>query len=262
VNSARKLRTLCVVGGLLALVLMGSQCRAAPPPVEEGVLRVRVQGVYPHDPAAFTQGLLWHEGFLFESTGQQRESTLRRVDLTSGEVLQERKLSDSVWAEGLARVDDRLIQLSYRAGRAWEYDLSSFEPTREFEYRGEGWGLCYDGGQLWMSNGSALLTRRDPETFGAIGTLTVTSEGRPVNNLNELECAEGWIFANIFTTNRIVRIDPLTGEVSGTIIVEGLLDSEESRTASVLNGIAYDPEREVFFITGKDWPKLFEVTFD
>lgn len=250
---------------LIGFSLSGCTIRAQPIQVDNGgvaTLGLRVLAVYPHDTNALTQGLFWHDGSLYESTGFRGESTLRRVDLESGKVQQQHKLPDTIWAEGLARVEDRIIQLSYKTGRAWEYDLNSFEPLREFEYDTEGWGLCYDGTQLWMSNGSTQLIQRDASSFEKLGSVTVTSKGKPVEKLNELECTPDWIYANIFKTNHIVRIDPLTGEISATIVADGLLTAEERESAGVLNGIAFDAEREVFYITGKYWPKLYEVIFE
>jgi glutaminyl-peptide cyclotransferase len=242
-------------------MVLAARCRAAEGPALER-LRVRVLAAYPHDPSAYTQGLLWHEGALYESTGQYGQSRLRRVDLKSGEVLAERVLPDDVFGEGLARVDDRLVQLSWREGRAWSYTLAGFEPRAEWTYAGEGWGLCYDGARLWMSDGSDRLVQRDPITFDPLGEVPVTTGGQPASRLNELECAEGWVYANVYQSDWILRIDPQSGEVRGLIDASGLLTASERQGVDVLNGIAYNPDREVFYLTGKYWPRLFEVVFE
>jgi len=255
------LRAALAIFGLLVLMILASRCRAAEVPTAER-LSARVRGSFPHDPTSYTQGLLWHSGALFESTGQYGRSSLRRVDLASGTVLDQRALPDALFAEGLARVEDRLVQLTWRAGLATAYDLESLEPLAEWNYQGEGWGLCFDGGQLWMSDGSDRLQRRDPATFVALGELAVTLDGQPLQRLNELECAEGWIYANVYETNLIARIDPASGRVAALVDASNLLSAAEKEGAEVLNGIAYDAEREVFFLTGKYWPRLFEVTFE
>jgi glutaminyl-peptide cyclotransferase len=258
---AATLRALMGLFTLVAVMLLAARCRAAEPPAVEH-LRVRVLAVHPHDPDSFTQGLLWHDGSLYESTGLYGSSRLRRVEPESGGVLQERRLADEFFGEGLARVGDRLIQLTWQNRRGFVYDLRTFEPLSEVVYDTEGWGLCHDGSQLWMSDGSAYLTRRDMDTFADYGRLEVTQDGAPVALLNELECAEGWIYANILESDRIVRIDPSSGRVRATIDASGLLTPTERVAAGVLNGIAYEPRTEVFYVTGKNWPRLFEVVFE
>ncbi len=230
-----------------------------PPRVER--LAVEVVNSFPHDPAAFTQGLLWSGGKLYESTGLEGRSTLRRVDLTTGRSEKLTGLPDEIFAEGLALAGDELIQLSYRNGRAFVYALPTFAKLREHPYSGEGWGLTFDGRRLVMSDGSARLVFRDPASFAAKGEITVMHAGQPVARLNELEWAEGQIFANIWMTDTIVRIDPESGEVTAHIDAAGLLAASERAGTDVLNGIAHAPERGTFFITGKLWPKLFEVRF-
>ena len=231
-----------------------------PEPVVER-LRVNVLHTYPHSPEAFTQGLLWHEGHLYESTGLYGESSLRRVALETGEVLQRRAIEPRFFAEGLARVGDRLFQLTWQEGETHVFGLDSFEPIRTFEHEGEGWGLCYDGARLVMSDGSARLFFRDPESFELTRTVTVRQDGEPVDQLNELECVDGVVWANVWQTDRILRIDPASGRVTGVVDARGLLTPEERREADVLNGIAWIPERGHFVITGKQWPHLFEVDF-
>lgn len=223
-------------------------------------LVARVIHTYPHAPDAFTQGLLWHEGHLYESTGLHRRSSVREVDLESGEVLRRRDIEDpQIFAEGLARVGDRLFQITWQENRAFVYGLRDFSPIREFTYEGEGWGLCFDGEHLVMSDGSDRLFFRDPETFEVERTVHVRDRGRPVDQLNELECVDGAVWSNVWQTDQILRIDPATGRVTAIVDARGLLTEEEQLDADVLNGIAWIPERGHFVITGKEWPHLFEV---
>lgn len=222
---------------------------------------VQVQAVLPHDPGAFTQGLLWSEGRLYESTGEYGESSLRKVDPATGRVEQEVSLASDQFGEGLALVDDRLIQLTWQNGVALVYDADSFEEIQRYSYQGEGWGLCYDGYRLYMSDGTASLSLRDRESFEEVGRLQVTLEGRPLGALNELECAEGWIYANVYQTDVIVRIAPHSGEVQAVIDAADLLSPEERPAAGVLNGIAYRGDNSRFLLTGKYWPSIFEVDF-
>lgn len=224
-------------------------------------LTVRVLHTYPHDPEAFTQGLLWHEGHLFESTGQYGASAVRRVALETGEVLQRRANEAMVFGEGLARVRDQLVQLSWMEHEAYVWNLRDFTPVRTFEYAGEGWGLCYDGAQLVMTDGSDRIFFRDPETFAILRTVHVRDRGESVDQLNELECVDGVLWANVWRTDRILRIDPHDGRVTAVVDARGLLTDDERRSADVLNGIAWIPERRHFAITGKLWPHIFEVEF-
>lgn len=225
-----------------------------------------VLNVYPHDDSAFTQGLLWHDGYLYESTGLYGYSTLRRVDIESGEPLESLSLDEAYFAEGLELVGDKLIQLTWQAGMAFVYDVASFDLIEIIEYEGEGWGLCYDGRYLFMSDGSPYLSLRDAETFDLIVRAAVTYQGTtvPPQLLNELECVGDDIYANAWNTDLIFRIDKWTGDVTAVIDASALMtDAEKAELAagSVLNGIAWNPESETFFITGKKWHKLFEVTF-
>lgn len=226
-------------------------------------LRVDVLRELPHDTTAYTQGLLWRDGWLYESTGQYGDSRLRRIDPETGTVEQEIHTSPAFFGEGLAAVNDQLVMLTWKAERAFVYDTSSFEQVRMFRYRGEGWGLCHDGDRrrLIMSNGSDLLTFRDPATFEQNGSIRVTLRGRPLMQLNELACVNEFVYANVYQEEYLVVIDPESGRVTHQIDAAGLLTDEESRGVDVLNGIAYDPTAESFYITGKDWPKMFEVRF-
>lgn len=230
------------------------------------VLVPQTLAVYAHDSEAFTQGLIWAGGQLYESTGLWGESSLRRVDLASGSAEEILPLADEYFAEGLERVGDRLIQLTWKAGQAFVYDFASFELVNTLEYQGEGWGLCYDGRHLFMSDGSPYLSIRDAQSFALIFRGAVTLEGQviPAQLLNELECVGEFIYANAWNTEYIFRIDKYTGQVSALIDASGLLSQAEREAlapGSVLNGIAWNPESETFYITGKKWPKLFEVVF-
>jgi glutaminyl-peptide cyclotransferase len=218
---------------------------------------------YPHDPGAFTQGLLLHDGDFYESTGQYGESTLRQVDVETGRVVRQVDLPGDVFAEGLTLVDDRLIQITWRERFAYVYDLD-FNITGTFDYETEGWGICYDGTDLYMSDGSSTLYVRDPETFAVTRMVAVTRAGEPVMRINELECVDDRVYANVWQTDEIVIIDATTGEVLSTIDASGLLTEDEQASlfnGAVLNGIAYNPESDTFYITGKYWPRLFEVRF-
>ena len=236
----------------------GSESSApAASPIEQ--LRVHVVAKYPHAGDAFTQGLLWHEGALYESTGRYGESTLRRVRLEDGVVLSQRNLDPSFFGEGLALVDDRLIQLTWRAGVALVSDLQSLQGEDTLRYPGEGWGLCFDGTALVMSDGSSILDLRDPDTMELLREMTVWRGDRPLRKLNELECVGDDVYANIWQSNEIARIDAKSGRVTALIDASGLLTPAEAVRADVLNGIAYKPETDTFLLTGQLWPHVFEV---
>ena len=227
-------------------------------------LTAEVLAEYPHDSLAWTQGLLWYEGDLYESTGEYGKSTLRRVDLASGTSKLQIDLDPALYGEGLTLVDDRLIQLTWKEQVAIVYDRETFEEVERFSYQGEGWGICYDGEFLWMSNGSDRLTKRDAQTFEPLSEIRVTQDGLSISRLNELECVNGRILSHIWFTDQIIEIDPQTGNVTANINLFDLLTPEERadlETGEVLNGIAYNPEKDVYFVTGKHWPKLFEVRF-
>ncbi len=214
---------------------------------------------YPHDPAAFTQGLLFHQGILYESTGLETASSLRQVDLTTGQVLKKINVP-SVFAEGLALFNNRLYQLTWQNQKAFVYDFTTFASLNTFNYSGEGWGLTHNGQSLIMSNGSSQIRFLDPETFQIQRTIRVTDNGQDVDRLNELEYIKGAIFANIWLTDKIVRIDPETGRITAVINLAGLLKPEDrTRPVDVLNGIAYDEAGDRLFVTGKLWPKLFQI---
>jgi glutamine cyclotransferase len=219
-----------------------------------------IVNVYPHDRDAFTQGLVFHDGTLYEGTGRRGRSTLRKVDLESGQVLQLYNLPAQFFGEGVTVYGDRIFQLTWQSHVGFVYGKENFELLQEFHYPNEGWGLTHDGERLIMSDGTATLHFLDPETLAETGRLEVLAEGRPVTRLNELEYVQGEIYANVWLTERVARIDPQTGQVSGWIELAGLLSPEDrAQTVDVLNGIAYDAENERLFVTGKLWPKLFEI---
>lgn len=216
---------------------------------------------YPHDPAAFTEGLFYLDGFLYESTGLEGQSSIRKVRLETGEIVQKHEIPGQFFGEGIINWKDRLIELTYKTQVGFVYDLAGLGLQRQFEYQGEGWALTQDGKRIIMSDGTPELRFWDPETLKELGRITVTEEGIPVKNVNELEWIKGEIYANIWTTNRIARIDPASGKVTAWIDLTGLLadkDRVEGQT-DVLNGIAYDAKSDRIFVTGKRWPKLFEI---
>ena len=218
----------------------------------------KVVKVYPHNTSAFTEGLLFHDGYLYESTGVYGNSSLRKVDLSTGKVLRIKRLPDWVFAEGLAFWKDSLVQLTWRSGVGFVYDCGSFNQTGDFRYPNEGWGLTGDGKHLIMSDGTDTLRILNPDTFYQIGSIRVTDNGTSVDRLNELEYIKGDIYANVWTSDRIAIIDPDTGIVKGWIDLNGLLDRGSTK-ADVLNGIAYDAENDSIFVTGKYWPWLFLI---
>ena len=214
---------------------------------------------YPHDRGAFTQGLVYREGVLYEGTGLTGQSSIRRVRLETGEVLQIRRLGDQYFGEGISLVGNRLIQLTWQNEVGFVYDATTFEPAQTFSYEGEGWGLTYDGKRLIRSDGSPVLRFLDPGTLKETGRVTVRDGGTPVDELNELEMVKGEIFANVYMTDLIARISPTTGNVTGWIDLSGILPPRERAGVDVLNGIAYDEAGDRLFVTGKLWPRLFEI---
>ena len=220
----------------------------------------RIVNAWPHDSNAFTQGLVYADGHLYESTGLRGQSSLRMVDLESGRVLQQQPVSSQYFAEGLAVWDSTLVQLTWQTHVALVYDRFSFRLLRTFPYQGEGWGLTHDGKSLILSDGTSNLRFFDPVTFRQLRQITVKDHGKPVIELNELEYVHGQIYANVWHSDRIARISPATGKVLGWIDLRGLLPAaEHSSPEAVLNGIAYDAANDRLFVTGKLWPKLFEI---
>ena len=232
------------------------------PPTDEftPVMTYEVLNVFPHDPEAFTQGLVYYQDYLYESTGLYGESSLRKVDLETGEVLKNVGLPDEYFAEGLAIFDNKLFQLTWREGVGFIYDVDDFSLLDQFAYQTEGWGLTHDGKQLILSDGTNNLYFLDPGSLEITDSIEVTFMGEEIVRLNELEYIRGEIYANIWQTDTIVRIDPKSGDVLGWIDLRGILP-EDLRTpdTDVLNGIAYDHENGRLFITGKRWPRLYEI---
>jgi glutaminyl-peptide cyclotransferase len=215
---------------------------------------------WPHDPAAYTQGLEFSNEILYESTGLFGKSSLRRVDLESGKVLQERDLPSEYFGEGITVLQDKIYQLTWQSHKGFIYDRQTFQPLKEFSYNGEGWGLTHDDRSLIMSDGTNEIRFLDPANLQTQRTIRVMSDGQPLTRLNELEYIKGEIYANVYGSNYIVRLDPGSGKVLGWIDLTGLLSAADRRQpVDVLNGIAYDPTKDRLVVTGKLWPKLFEI---
>jgi glutamine cyclotransferase len=213
----------------------------------------------PHDRQAFTQGLQYVNGVLYEGTGQHGQSGIRKVNLETGEVLQRQPLDAKYFGEGITVWGDTLLQLTWQSEIGFAYDLKTFKQLKTFTYQGEGWGLTHDGTRLIMSNGSAELRFLDPKTLAETGRISVRDGATPVPRLNELEVVKGEVVANVWQTQRIARISPKTGQVTGWLDLGGILDPREAQGTDVLNGIAYDAAGDRLFVTGKWWPKLFEI---
>ena len=233
---------------------------AAQPQTATPVYGYKIVNTYPHDPRAFCQGLVFVDGQLYEGTGQYGLSTLRKVDLETGRVLQQVALDRRLFGEGITVWDNRILQLTWRAGIGIVYDRETLKEISRFRVRGEGWGLTHDGTQLILSNGSSTLQFLDPKTFRVVKRVGVRDGRNWIRHLNELEYAEGVILANVWNTNRIAWITPQTGNVAAWIDLEGLAPPEvRGDPDAVLNGIAYDAKTKRLFVTGKNWPKLFEI---
>lgn len=249
---------ICLIAGL-------ALAEAKPPPVGTNqadlpVYGYRVIHVYPHDRGAFTQGLIWCDGYLYEGTGLHGASSLRKVRLETGKVVERHLLGRQYFGEGITEWGGRLLQLTWTSNLGFIYDRLGLKLCGTFRYPGEGWGLTNDRNRLIMSDGTATLRFLNPETFRETGRLNVHGGGMPLAGLNELEFIRGEIYANIYRTDRIAKISPVTGAVTGWIDLQGLLSGADRRTpVDVLNGIAYDARRNRFFVTGKFWPKLFEI---
>jgi glutaminyl-peptide cyclotransferase len=246
---------------LVAAALVAS-CACSPATEAGGVPEYTYQVVhtYPHDPTAFTQGLFYLNGFLYEGTGLKEQSSIRKVKLETGEVLEKRELPGDYFGEGIVNWKDRLLELTWQSHQGFIYNLATFAPLSQFEYPGEGWGLTQDGKRIIMSDGTPQIRFWDPGTLKETGRITVTADGQPVPELNELEWVKGEIYANVWETDRIARIDPASGKVVGWIDCTGLMNPEYLHSSdAVLNGIAYDAAGDRLFITGKLWPRLFEI---
>jgi glutaminyl-peptide cyclotransferase len=237
------------------MVLLAQPAAAAVP-----VGGFEIRHVYPHDPGAFTEGLFYLRGDLFESTGLEGRSSLRRVRLQDGAVLQSQTIAPNLFGEGIVNWGDEIVSLTWRDQVGFRWGLKSFALKTSFRYAGEGWALTQDGKHLIMSDGSPVLKVLDPATFREVRRIRVTAEGRPVENLNELEWVKGEILANIWQTHLIARIDPATGKVKAWVDLTGLPETlSGANPDAVLNGIAYDREHDRLFVTGKNWPHLYEI---
>ena len=243
----------------LSALLAGAAAYAEP--VEPAMYSYRVVETYPHSTEAFTQGLFFDGGALYESTGQYGESSLRRVDLETGDVLQKTPLPMANFGEGAAMADGDIFVLSWREGTAFRFDAQNFTLEKSYAYEGEGWGLTFNGEELVMSDGGHELRFLDPLTFEEVRRLTVTLRGEPLGFLNELEWIDGEIYANVWKTDAVVRIDPKSGAVTGIIDLRGLLADEDIvyGVTDVLNGVAHNGEKNTLYVTGKYWPKLFKI---
>lgn len=253
-----RVSVLAVLAALAAGRCAATAGAQGPPAKGVPVLAYEVVRSYPHDPQAFTQGLIYRDGVLYESTGLNGRSSLRRVRLDTGDVLQQKRVDTRYFAEGMTDWGSTLIQLTYTTNVAFVYNRSTFALEDTFTYTGEGWGLTQDGRRLIMSDGTAALRFLDPVTRRESGRVTVTADGRPVDHLNELEFIKGEVWANVWLTNRIAIIEPATGRVRAWLDLEGLLPPA-STAHDVLNGIAYDAAGDRVFVTGKLWPRLFHI---
>ena len=255
------MRTLIAVAALAACAC-GPASQAGVPEYGYDVVHV-----YPHDRSAFTEGLFYLNGYLYEATGLEGQSSVRKVKLETGEVVREQALPEAYFGEGIIKWKDKLYQMTYTTEVGFIYDFDTFRKTGEFHYQGQGWAFTTDGKKIYMDGSRNVNAEAsnpeiriwDPDTLKETGTIQVTDEGRPVVNLNELEWVKGEIYANIWQTFRIARIDPKTGHVVGWIDLTGILSPADSQGADYLNGIAYDAEHDRLFVTGKRWPKLFEI---
>ncbi len=232
------------------------------PPTPETVrlYSYEVVNAYAHDTGAFTQGLVFDSGFLFEGTGRYGESSLRKVDLKTGKVLQKIELPSQYFGEGIADYGDRIIQLTWQTGVGFVYEKDTFKMISQFYYPGEGWGITYDGSRLIISDGTSTMRFLDPLTFNTVARIQVSDKGTLISGLNELEFVRGQVYANVWQTDKIAIIEPQSGRVTGWLDLTGIIKTRQpSGTAAVLNGIAYDPENDRLFVTGKLWPWLFEI---
>lgn len=241
---------------LLLFALVSLPVHAAVP-----VYSYEIVKTYPHDPQAFTEGLFYLNGFLYESTGLERQSSIRKEKLETGEVLQKIDVPPEYFGEGIVNWKNRLISLTWKSQVGFVYDLNTLKLQHRFYYPGEGWALTQDGTRLIMSDGTPDLRFLDPNTLKETGRVTVTYDGKPVSQVNELEWVKGKIYANVWHTDMLIIVDPTRGDVTGVVDLTGLMPSSQRPPGpdSVLNGIAYDAVHDRLFVTGKNWPKLFEI---
>ena len=237
------------------MLLSAASARASVPQYSAEIVHV-----YPHDPAAFTEGLFYRNGHFYESTGLNGHSSIREVEVETGKVLKQHDIGSAYFGEGIVDWKDRLIGLTYTTEVGFVFDIADFAQTGTFHYKGEGWGLSRDASHIYMSDGTANLRILQPDTLRQTGTIHVTCDGAPLKNLNELEWVNGEIYANVWLTHVMVRIDPATGTVVGIVDLGDLLAiASANRTVDVLNGIAYDAAAKRLFVTGKLWPALFQI---
>ena len=253
---------LCLLSLWLVVALVISSCSPQPQAASQPITiyTYQIVNTYAHDRNAFTQGLAFDNGLLYEGTGQYGNSSLRKVDLATGDVLQMRRLSSDYFGEGITIYDDTIVQLTWESHMGFLYDKNSFNLLRQFSYPTEGWGITYDGERLIMSDGTSLLHFLNPETLETTGYIEVSDNNKPVSRLNELEYVNGKVYANVWRTDRIAIIEPRDGRVTAWIDLSGLLQTQDySSHVDVLNGIAYDTQADRLFVTGKLWPFLFEI---
>lgn len=251
---------------LTAIFIAAASCSPAPAPTPTvatapavPVYGYQVVATYPHDTTAFTEGLQFVDGAMYESTGMEGTSWVRRFDLATGAVQVQHDVDKQYFGEGVLVLPDKIISLTWKNQKGFIYDRATLKPTGEFTYKGEGWALTTDGQKIFMSDGTSRIRILDPATLQETGGIDVKMNGRPVDQINELEFIKGEIWANIFQSDRIVRIDPATGNVTGVVYLANLLSPQDRRGVDVLNGIAYDSAGDRIFVTGKYWPKLFEI---
>jgi glutaminyl-peptide cyclotransferase len=239
------------------LTLAASACARAD---DVPVYGYTVVHTYPHDTNAYTEGLFWLDGHLYESTGNVGQSSIRKVDLDSGEVVQILRVPPPWYGEGIVAWKERLYELTWQTGVGFIYDLKTLKKLGEFSYPGEGWALTRDDKRIYMSDGTGTIRVLDPDTLKQTGSINVTWDGHAVGNLNELEWVKGELYANLWLTDRIARIDPKTGDIVGFIDLAGLAPTDTRDPSNdVLNGIAYDARRDRLFVTGKRWPHVYEI---
>lgn len=241
----------------LALLVAPAAARATIP-----IEPAKVIATFPHDTGAFTEGLLYHDGYLYEATGEPGRSSIRKVDLATGKVLQKVAIPAPTFGEGIAVWKNQIISLTWKQHTGWRWDLKTFRKLGEFHYPGEGWAMTYDGSHILMSDGTDQIRVLDPATMQEVRRITVTANGQPLDMINELEWVDGQILANVWMTNVIARIDPATGRVVGWVDLSALTAKiDPSNPDDVPNGIAWDAKGHRLFVTGKEWPTMFEIAW-
>ncbi len=253
-------RKLLLVGIFLFFLLSVQSCFSYPDHDPVPILKYEVINIFPHDSNAFTQGLVWKDGFLYEGTGLYGSSSLRKVDFKTGKVLQQYNLPEDVFGEGITIFDDKIYQLTWREQTGFIYDLNTFQLLETFSYTHEGWGMTHDMEYLIISDGTPTLYFMDPFTLEEVKRIDVHHQQAPLKHINELEYIKGKIYANIWQTDQIAIIDPQSGKIIAWLDLSGILNPEDINQAiDVLNGIAYESESDMLFVTGKLWPKIFQI---